>query len=494
MTPGYADLILSALRRRPERTAFRFTGDDGTKHTWTYGETAERIERTAAAFGRLGLMPGNGLALLCGPNPQAFTVMAAACLAGLRYTALHPLATTDTDRTVLCDSASDYLVVDDTRFAARARPDGTKAITLAELDRIAADTHPGPNDPRGPALYLFYTGGTTGEPKGVMLRDRSLLANAWACSTWAWPPDTRFLITTPMSHAAGLLVAPGLLHGAGFELHPSFDPDRVIDAIEHDGVSATFVVPTMLYTLLDHPRLPAADLSGLNWVLYGAAPAAPARLAQAQRLLGPVLSQHYGQAEAPNALTVLDPAQHRDDPNVLGSCGRPMPGVEIALLDPHGRHVPAGEPGELCVRGPLVMDGYWNKPEQTAIALDGGWLHTGDVAREDDTGLITIIDRIKDTIITGGFNVYPREVEDALATHPAVAASAVYGTPDPHWGEAVTATVVLRPGQQATPADLTDHVRAHKGALWTPKLLHLADSLPLTALGKIDKKKLRNQP
>ncbi|MFJ1551860.1 AMP-binding protein [Streptomyces sp. NPDC088246] len=493
MRPGYADLILSALRRRPERTAFRFTGDDGTKHTWTYGETAERIERTAAAFGRLGLAPGDGLALLCGPNPQAFTVMAAACLAGLRYTALHPLATADTDRTILRDSASDYLIVDDTRFASRARPDGTKTITLAELDRLAADTPPGPDDPRGPALYLFYTGGTTGEPKGVMLRDRSLLANAWACSTWAWPPDTHFLITTPMSHAAGLLVAPGLLHGASFELHPSFDPDRVIDAIEHHGVSATFVVPTMLYALLDHPRLPAADLSGLNWVLYGAAPADPARLAQAYRLFGPVLSQHYGQAEAPNALTVLDPAEHRDDPTVLGSCGRPMPGVEITLRDPHGREVPAGEPGELCVRGPLVMDGYWNKPEQTAAALEGGWLHTGDVARRDDSGLITIIDRIKDTIITGGFNIYPREVEDTLATHPAVAVAAVYGTPDPHWGEAVTATVVLHAGQHATPAELMDHVRARKGTLWVPKQFHLVDALPLTALGKIDKKKLRNQ-
>ncbi|SCF61623.1 AMP-binding enzyme C-terminal domain-containing protein [Streptomyces sp. Ncost-T10-10d] len=176
-------------------------------------------------------------------------------------------------------------------------------------------------------------------------------------------------------------------------------------------------------------------------------------LRQAYRLLGPVLSQHYGQAEAPNALTVLDPAEHRDDPTVLGSCGRPMPGVEITLRDPHGREVPAGEPGELCVRGPLVMDGYWNKPEQTAAALEGGRLHTGDVARRDDNGLITIIDRIKDTIITGGFNVYPREVEDTLATHRAVAAVAVYGTPDPHWGEAVTAAVVLHPGQHATPAN-----------------------------------------
>ncbi|MFD7383775.1 AMP-binding protein [Streptomyces anulatus] len=494
MSPGYADLILTALRRRPEHVAFRFSDDDGTKHTWTYRETADRIERTAAALGRLGLTPGDGIALLCGPDPRAFTVMAAACLAGLRYTALHPLATADTDLTVLRDSASNRLVVDDTRFASRARPDGVETIGLAELDRLAADTSPGPDDPRGPALYLFYTGGTTGEPKGVMLRDPSLLANAWACSTWAWPPDTHFLITTPMSHAAGLLVAPGLLRGASFELHPSFDPDRVIDAIEHDGVNATFVVPTMLYALLDHPRLPSADLAGLAWVLYGAAPAAPARLAQALRLLGPVLSQHYGQAEAPNALTVLDPAEHHDDPHVLGSCGRPMPGVEIALLDPYGRDVPTGDPGELCVRGPLVMDGYWNKPEQSATALEGGWLHTGDIARRDAGGLITIIDRIKDTIITGGFNVYPREVEDVLASHPAVAVVAVYGTPDPHWGEAVTADIVLRPGRHATPAELTEHVRAGRGALWAPKRIHLVDALPLTALGKIDKKKLRGRP
>ncbi|MER8100882.1 hypothetical protein [Kitasatospora sp. NPDC094016] len=139
------------------------------------------------------------------------------------------------------------------------------------------------------------------------------------------------------------------------------------------------------------------------------------------------------------------------------------------------------------------MDGYWNKPEQTAAALEGGWLRTGDVARRDDDGLITIIDRIKDTIITGGFNVYPREVEEALSAHPAVAAVAVYGTPDPHWGEAVTATVVLRSGRHATPAELTDHVRTRRGPLWVPKRIHLADALPLTALGKIDKRELRHR-
>ncbi|TDD42194.1 AMP-binding protein [Saccharopolyspora elongata] len=492
-SPGYADLILSALRRRPNHIAFRFTGEDGMRRAWTYQETAQQIERTAAALGRLGLAPGNAIALLSGPRPEAFTVMVAACLAGLRYAALHPLGTVDTDRSILSDCAADLLLVDDTRFASRAHSADTRVVTLSELGRLVDDTRPGADDPRGPALYLFYTGGTTGEPKGVMLRDRSLVANAWACSSWAWPPETNLLITTPMSHAAGLLVAPGLLRGASFELHPSFNVDRFIDAIEQHGVTASFLVPTMLYALLDHPRLAGADLSGLRWILYGAAPTDPTRLVQARRVFGPVLSQHYGQAEAPNALTVLDPAEHSDDPAVLGSCGRTMPGVKIALFDPEGRAVTAGETGELCVQGPLVMDGYWNKPEQTAAALAGGWLHTGDVARLDETGLITIVDRIKDTIISGGFNIYPREVEDALCTHPAVAASAVYGMPDPRWGEAITATVVLRPGRTATPAELTDHVRELKGAIWAPKRVRLRDSLPVTALGKIDKKKLREQ-
>ncbi|SEL71616.1 AMP-binding protein [Rhodococcus maanshanensis] len=490
--PGYAELILTTLRRQPDRVAFRFTDDHGQRRVWTYRDAAERIERTATAFGELGLTPGRGVALLSGPRPEAFTVMVAACLAGLRYVALHPLGTAEADRVILRDSAADLFVVDHSQFPTRADQEGTKAITMAALNRLVAEARPGPQDPRGPALYLFYTGGTTGEPKGVMLRDRSLVANAFACSTWEWPQDTNFLITTPMSHAAGLFVAPGLLRGASFDVHASFDPDKVIDAIERDGVSASFLVPTMLYALLDHPRAAHADLSGLRWLLYGAAPTDAARIARARELFGPILSQHYGQAEAPNALTVLDSGEHRDDPAVLGSCGRAMPGVEIAILDSSGQEVAPGAAGELCARGPLVMDGYWNKPEETAAALAGGWLHTGDVARCDHTELITIVDRMKDTIITGGFNVYPREVEDALGTHPAVAASAVYGLPDPQWGEAVTAAVVFHDGHTASPRELAEHVRATKGSVWAPKRIDVYDALPTTALGKIDKKALRH--
>ncbi|MHA4854350.1 AMP-binding protein [Rhodococcus sp. MSC1_016] len=490
---NYADLILSALRRRPDHIAFRFTDEGGTRRDLTYRKTAEQIIRTAAAFGRLGLTPGNGIALLSGPRPEAFIVMAAACLAGLRYVALHPLSTADSDRIILQDSSADLVLVDSTRFPDRANPAGTRVVTLTELDNLVAEAHPAADDPRGPALYLFYTGGTTGEPKGVMLRDRSLVANAWASCSWTWPPQTNFLITTPMSHAAGLLIAPGLLHGASFEIHATFDLERVFRAIENDKVTASFFVPTMLYALLDHPRTAETDLSSLRWILYGAAPIDPTRLLQARKVLGPILSQHYGQAEAPNALTVLDPTEHSDDPAALASCGRPMPGIEISVRNPEGKEVAPGDPGELCARGPLVMDGYWNKPEQTATALRDGWLHTGDVARVDESGLITIVDRIKDTIISGGFNVYPREVEDALGSHPAVAASAVYGLPDHQWGEAVTAAVILRPGHAVSKAELSAHVRTVKGALWVPKRIEFRQELPLTALDKVDKKKLREQ-
>jgi fatty-acyl-CoA synthase len=490
--PSYADLILSALDRRPERVAFRWRENDEPR-SLTYRATATQIRSVAAALTALDLPGGSAVALLTGPRPEAFTIMAAACHAGIRFTALHPLAAAHDDDYLLRDSGAAVLIVDGEAFAARtaAAAARVRVITISELLALAKEANTNATR-RGPACYLFYTGGTTGEPKGVILPDRSLIANAQASLAWDWPRNTQFLLTTPMSHAAGLLVAPGLLHGATFHIHAAFNPEAVIRAIEQDGVNTTFVVPTMLYALLDHPRLPDADLSGLRWVLYGAAPTAPSRLIEARSRFGDVLTQHYGQAEAPNALTMLDRAEHAtDDHDRLASCGRPMPGVHVALLDSSGAEVPPGAPGELCVRGPLVMDGYWNKPEQTAEALRGGWLHTGDVAVQGDDGLITIVDRLKDLIITGGFNVYSREVETVLGAHPAVAACAVYGLPDARWGEIVVAAVVLGEGWDASAEDLMEHVRAVKGAVWAPKQIHFRSSLPLTSIGKVDKRGLR---
>src|SRR5262249_17722737 len=251
---------------------------------------------------------------------------------------------------------------------------------------------------------------------------------------------------------------------------------------------------TMIYALLDHPRFGEFDLSSLETVFYGASAISPTRLKEAIERIGPKFFQFYGQAECPMVITVMRKSEHDvNDLRRLASCGRPVPWVHVELLDSNNRTVPEGEPGEICVRGPLVMDGYRDNPELTAQAFSGGWLHTGDVAVRDPGGFLRIIDRTKDMIITGGFNVYPREIEDILSEHPAVSQSAVIGVPDPRWGEAIKALVVLRPGSSASAEELIALVAQRKGAFQAPKTLEFVESIPQTAVGKPDKKALRAQ-
>ena len=286
---------------------------------------------------------------------------------------------------------------------------------------------------------------------------------------------------------------PVLLKSGTVVIEQGFEPARFFELVARHRVTATFMVPTMIYRMLDDPGLPGASLESLQMIIYGAAPMSPARLAEGIGRLGPVFMQLYGQTEAPNCITALrrrdhDPVAH---PQRLASCGVPIGPIEVALLDDAGREVADGEVGEICVRGPLVMLGYWNRPEETAHAFRHGWLHTGDLARRDADGFLYIVDRSKDMIISGGFNVFPREVEDVLTGHPAVAAAGVIGVPDETWGEAVKAVVVLRPGLQASAAELTALVRERKGPVHAPKSVEFVDALPLTGLGKPDKKVLR---
>jgi fatty-acyl-CoA synthase len=218
----------------------------------------------------------------------------------------------------------------------------------------------------------------------------------------------------------------------------------------------------------------------------------PARLREAIGKLGSIFFQFYGQTECPQTVCVLRKEEHDPgDLDRLASCGRPVPWVRVGLLDDSGQEVAKGQPGELCVRGPLVMKGYWNKPEETSQALEGDWLHTGDVAREDENGFLTIVDRKKDMIVSGGFNVFPREVEDVISTHPGIAAVAVIGTPDEKWGEAVTALIVPRPGAQLDIDELIALVKERKGSHYAPKSVEIVDSIPMSPLGKPDKKALR---
>ena len=291
---------------------------------------------------------------------------------------------------------------------------------------------------------MAYTGGTTGKPKGVIGTVQSITTmTTIQLAEWEWPEHPKFLMCTPLSHAGAAFFVPTIVKGGEMVVLTKFDPAEVLRVIEEQKITATMLVPSMIYALMDHPDSHTRDLSSLETVYYGASAMNPVRLAEAIRRFGPIFAQYYGQSEAPMVITYLAKGDH--DEKRLTSCGRPTLFARTALLDEDGKPVPQGEVGEICVSGPLLSGGYWNLPEATAETFRDGWMHTGDLAREDEDGFWYIVDRTKDMIVTGGFNVFPREVEDVVAEHPSVAQVCVIGTPDEKWGEAVTAVVVLRP-------------------------------------------------
>jgi fatty-acyl-CoA synthase len=343
-------------------------------------------------------------------------------------------------------------------------------------------------------VWMVYTGGTTGRSKAVLHGHRSMVQGMLGItSAWALPATPRYLACGPITHASVLPVVPTLARGGTVVLNRGFDPERWLDTITRERVNYSFVVPTMLYTLLDRCDPRHHDLSSLQSIVYGSAPMSATRLAEALDVLGPILTQGYGQSETLGLATVLRADEHdpAGRPELLSSCGRAVPGAEIAILDDDGCEVTDGDVGELCLRAGFVMDGYWNQPALTGEALRGGWLHTGDMATRRDDGFLYLVDRKKDMIISGAFNIYPRDIEDVLAADPAISAAAVIGVPDPKWGEAVVAFVVARPGAHIDAERLRSAVRARKGAHHVPKQVHEVAALPATNLGKVDKKVLR---
>jgi fatty-acyl-CoA synthase len=437
--------------------------------------------------------------------------MGANMISGCRGTPLHPMGSVEDQAYVLNDAGIEVLLFDPSVFTERAtalagKVPGLRLLALGptsvgdDLPALAATFKPQAlvapeiTDPDAPS-GLAYSGGTTGRPKGIQATFRSSATmTTIQMIEWEWPDEIRHLICTPLSHAGAAFFVPVLLRGGSMVVLPTFDPPKVFEAIQRYRITTMMLVPTMLYVLLDHPQRKDFDLSSLETVYYGASAISPTRLDEAIRELGPIFFQFYGQAEAPMTITVLRKGDHTPgDLARLATCGRPVPWLHVALLDDEGNEVGEGEPGEICVRGPLVMGGYWNLPDQTAEAFAGGWLHTGDVARRDGDGFLTIVDRKKDMIVSGGFNVFPREVEDVLATHDAVAQAAVIGVPDERWGEAVRALVVLRPGASVDASELIDLVKQHKGSIHAPKHVDFVESIPLSPLGKPDKKTIRAQ-
>lgn len=346
--------------------------------------------------------------------------------------------------------------------------------------------------PGDPAL-IAYTGGTTGRPKGVVHSQRSMVANLYANIIEAEiHQGERLLLTTPLAHAAGMFLFVALLRGAHTFVLPGFDADAVLDAIERDRVTWTFAVPTMLYRLLETPGVERRDLTSLRTIVYGAAPIAPDRLRQAVEIFGPVFIQLYGQTECPNWATRLPKEDHPPggDDYLLASCGQASLMCDVKILDEAGREVGPGELGEVCLRAPYVMERYHNDPEATAKKFLDDWMRTGDIGFMDPDGYVFLRDRAADMIITGGMNVYSSQVEAVLYECPDISQAAVIGVPHPDWGEAVHAVVVpTKPTLQA--ADIMEFCAGRLAKYQVPKTIDLVDELPMTALGKVDKKALR---
>ncbi|TDE35664.1 AMP-binding protein [Antarcticimicrobium sediminis] len=497
-------LIADAVTRFSDRPAL---ADDHVR--WTYSQLGDVIGRLLTLYRQLGLKPGDGICMVTGNRVEAWAATCASNVMGLRHTHLHPMSVEDDHAHILQDSQATTLIVDSRKFAGlgqrlKARlPQVQRLLSLgqvegatdilARIEGLEAAPLVCPCDPED-TMLLTYTGGTTGKSKGIDMPHRAIVTmSSIIAAEWEWPQNLRYMAMTPISHSAGVKIYPVMSRGGYTRLVDGFDVESFCQIVAEEGISATFLVPTMLNAMLQRPKIVENyDLSSLGLIIYGAAPMAPDQMRRAIESFGPVFLQLYGQSEAPECITTMRVADHDlARPDRLASCGRATMLCEVTLLDTGLNEVPDGTPGELCVRGPLVMNGYWGLPELTEEVFRGGWLHTGDVAWRDSDGYYYIVDRTKDMIISGGFNIYPREVEDTLAAHPAVDMAAVIGVPDAKWGEAVTAFVVLRDGKRITPEELMAHVKAERGGPWAPKTIHFLDELPLTGLGKLDRKSLR---
>ena len=505
--PLMVHMLIDGLNRYDERPCL-FIGDA----VLSYAEVRATASRMHQALKAMGLGVGSRVAILSGNRPEVLTNLAAMQVTGCCGTPLHPLGSLDDHAYVLEDARIETLVYDPSAFDQRAaelkaRLPGLKNLLafgpstvgvdyLALAAQFSAAPLLAPDIRPDDVSSINYTGGTTGKPKGVMSTARGgAYLTMLQMAEWEFPEELRMLMCTPLSHAAAAFFIPVLQRGGAFYVPRGFTPDLFFDMVEQHRITATMLVPVMIYTLLDSPRAATADLSSLETIFYGASAMSPARLREGIEKWGHVFYQYFGQSEAPMALANMKKAEHDlSRPQRLASCGRPAPWVHLALLDDDNNPVAPGQPGELCVRAPLVMKGYHNLPEQTAEAFAGGWLHTGDIARFDSEGFLYIIDRKKDMVVTGGFNVFPREVEDVISAHPAVAQVAVIGVPDERWGEAVKALVVLKPGVEQGDAlreELVARVKDAKGSVQAPKSLDFVSAIPLTPIGKPDKKALR---
>lgn len=500
-------VVARAARRFGDRVAV-----EGPDRTLTFAELGGRVVRLANGLRSLGLQPGDRVLDLQSNSTTYLETDLAIRSAGLVRVALnHRLHPQDWAR-IADDSGAGGLVYD-ARFTdqtehLRSGLGDERVVVVGDgpgttYDALLRDSAPTPLPvvDADALCGLHYSSGTTGHPKGAQRTHRNWLAslvNMTVDVVGAVPgPTDVYCHAGPITHTSGLFVLPFLAAGARQLVMPGWDAEAFVDAVEHRGVTHTAMVPTMVARLLALPDV--RPLTGLRMLGYAGAPMPPEQMRQAYDRLTPNLVQYYGLVEAIPPVTVLDAADHArgltDDPELLTSAGRPALTVELAVVDEAGRPVPAGEVGEVVTRGDHVMRGYWNAQSRDDLgkSVVDGWLHTGDLGRLDTSGRLYLVDRKGDMIISGGYNIYPREVEDVIAEVPGVAEVAVLGVDDPDWGQRVTALYTVREGATVSDEDVLAHCQARLASYKKPKELRRVEAFPLNATGKVAKKVLREQ-
>jgi acyl-CoA synthetase (AMP-forming)/AMP-acid ligase II len=481
---------------------------------YTYKEVNERVNKLANSLAGLSLKRGDRVGLLLYNCSQFIESDFALAKAGLVRVTLNPRLSADDHRYMINDSEANTLIFEscftDTVLDL-ARTTGTLKNLIC-VDRENSDfinyegliKNGSTEEPsvvvEGDDIYaLLYTSGTSGKPKGVTLTHKNFLSTAYnLLMERDVRSGDRMLHVGPLTHASGIWVLPHYARGAVNYIHKRFDVEMLLKTIEEQKITTVMMVPTMILRLLSYPGVENYDLGSLRSVIYGGSPMPVEKLKEAILRFGDIFSQNYGQTEAPTTITYLPREDHKieglpEDRRKLSSAGRPYVRVQVKVVNRQGLEVKPGEKGEIIVKGDHVMKGYWKNEQATREKIVNGWLNTGDIAIVDEEGYLYIVDRKNDLIISGGFNIYPREIEEVIYSYPGVEEVAVIGVPDENWVEAVKALVVLKKGQSATESELISFCKDKLARLKAPKSVEFVDCLPKNSYGKVMKRELRER-
>jgi fatty-acyl-CoA synthase len=490
------DYFYRAARQYPQREALV-----GGGQVLRYARLAERVNAAACALQALDPQPGTRVGICAANTVEHVVSLLAVLAAGKVWVPLNwrnPAAELNriidfTEPSIVVAESAHLSMLDLRRVPSVLSLDACEGrSTLENAAAAHVGQQPSPHGrSRDEAQAIKFTGGSTGVPKGVMQPYR-----AWEATlvnqihAFGFDKEDRYLISAPVTHGTSTYLLPILAQGGCHVLPDSNKPAELLRSFREDGITTTFMPPTLLYMLVAEAHGERLHFPQLRHLIYGGAPMPPEKIRVVRECFGPVLETTYGQTEAPQVVSVMRADDFADEAN-WRSVGRQGLVTDMAIMDPQGQLLPTGEAGEIVVRGDLIMNGYWKMPEKTAETIVDGWLHTGDRGYVDERGYLFLKDRLREVVITGGFNVYPIDVESVLDQHPAVHESAVFGIEDDKWGEAVHAALQLKPGAQVTAQEIMAFAKEHLGSVKTPKAVHFYEDLPRSVAGKVHKVTLK---